>query len=153
MAFKKTEALGETSIMMTSRQDIKKHLASLEHSAYVNKLYKEPEEYINYFDQVLNQKEWQLDISKVEQQYLDALSKTLKENDKLYSVIRIPLHEEIPFIDHEAVKILLKKHPSISEKELSSAVSDYSPYTIVFPEKSYGQELVLSVKKELAAAR
>ena len=129
-------------------KEIKAHLDSLSHDDYLARLFQEPEEYINYFDQILNHQEWKGDLSKPEQYYLEAFEKVLRSHTELYNVIRIPLHEEIPYLDREAVSLMTKKHPSLSEVKIASALTDYSPYTIVFHDDSYG----LSMAKEMNKA-
>ncbi len=133
---------------LSTQKEINEYLTSLPHDVYVARFHNEPDEYINYFDQVLNQQEWKGDLSKPEQYYLEALEKVLRSHDELYSKIRIPLHEEIPFIDKEAVQLMMKKHPSLTEAKIASAVNDYSPYTIIFHDQAYGLNIAAEIKKE-----
>ncbi len=134
-------------IQFTTEKELAKHLDELKFKDYKNLLFDEDPEYINYFEQVMNEYEWKADLSKTEQQYLSAFEHVLRENNDLYSVIRIPLHEEIPYVDREAVKAMLKENPSLSEKKIAEAVSAYSPYTIVYSDKEYGKSIVKDMTK------
>ncbi len=138
--------------LITSKA-IKVHLDNLTHEEYMSALFKEPEEYINYFDQVLNHPDWKLDISKTDQLYLKVFEETLKSHKDLYNVVRLPLHEEIPFLDRETVKRMYQEHPSLNEKKVASAVTDFSPYTIVDFDETYGPNLVKDIKRELSQGR
>ena len=144
------EAVGEDCILekatnCISQKEMNSHLDSLTHDEYLFRFHQEPEEYINYFDQILNHQEWKGDLSKPEQYYLEAFEKVLRKHVELYNVIRLPLHEEIPFLDREAVKLMTKKHSSLKQLDVADAVKDYSPYTIVFHGNAYG----LSMCKEM----
>ncbi len=132
---------------------IKAHLDSLTHEDYMSALFKEPEEYINYFDQVLNHQEWKMDISKTDQIYLKVFEDVLKSHKELYSIVRLPLHDELPFLDRETVKRMYQKHPSLNEKKVAAAVTDFSPYTIVDFDETYGPDLVKDVKREISQGR
>lgn len=131
-----------------TKKELDEYLDTLSYGEYIRRVDSEPEEYINYFDQVFHHPEWQLDLSKVEQAYLDTLKTVLRSHLELWSITRFPLHDEIPFIDREVVKEMAKKHHGLSEAKLASAVNDYSPYTIIFHDKAYGLSMAAEIKKE-----
>ncbi len=131
-----------------TNKEMKAYLETIPREEYMSRFFEEPEEYINYFDQVLNHQEWKNDLSKPEQYYLEAFENVLRSHEELYSPIRLPLHDEIPFLDREAVKLMAKKHASLSEAAIASAVIDYSPYTIIFHDNSYGLNMAAEIKKQ-----